>query len=102
MRRSLYLWSKAKLRLLGEAKILVVLGSEMFSAKESGINGPCPGTDHGSSATQRGQNDRNPRIVDVSHSGSKFDYGNQRSDNRRPEANEEKYAGAGCNHQWNR
>ena len=72
-------------------------GLNMFSAEKAGINRPCPWPDHGSGATQRCQDNRNPRIIDVSHGDPKFDNRNQRSDNWRPEANEEKYAAAARN-----
>jgi hypothetical protein len=37
----------------------------------------------------------------VDHGNPKLDHGNQRSHERGPEANQEKYAGAGANNLWN-
>lgn len=72
----------------------LVSGLDMFSTEKAGINRPCPRPDHGSGASQRCQDDRNPRVIDVSHSDPNFDYCNQSSYNWCPEANEEKYAAA--------
>jgi hypothetical protein len=86
----------------GANRMFVSLRFDVSSAEESGVNGPCSGPDHCSSTTEGGQNDRNPRVVQASDSNPNFEYGNQRSNNWCPEANEKKYGGASRNHQWNR
>src|ERR1035438_6198465 len=79
-----------------------VLGFDMLSAEESGINGPCARPDHCGGAAERRQDDRNPRVTDVAHSDPQFDHGNQRSHDWGPEANEKEYPREGTNNLRNR
>lgn len=73
----------------------------MFSAEESGINGPCSRPDHCGGATERCQDDRNPWVTDLGQGNPDLDRGNQRSHNGRPEADKEKYSGEASNDLWN-
>jgi hypothetical protein len=70
-----------------------VLCRKVFSAEETGIERPCPGTYHRGGNTEGRQDDRNPRVTGMVQDDPQFDYGDQRSHDRRPEAYKEKDAG---------
>jgi hypothetical protein len=69
---------------------VIVLGFDMFSAEESGIDGPCSRPDHCGCAAQCCQDDRNPRVTRLRHRNPNLDHGNQRSHEGRPESDKEK------------
>jgi len=74
------------------------LGFDVLPAEKTGIDGPCAWPDHGRRSAESRQHDRNPGITDVARSNPQLDDGDQRSRYRCPQADEQKYPGAGCNH----
>ena len=73
----------------------------MLSAKEPGINGPCPWSDHCGSGTQGCQDNRNPRVAGVGRGNPKLSHGYERSYDWSPETNKKKYSGEAGNDLWN-
>jgi hypothetical protein len=72
----------------------VFLTCEMFSAEEPCIDGPCARPDHCESGAKRRKNDAHPGIACVEeNSDGQLNDGNDGSNDRSPQAYEEKYSG---------
>src|SRR5215471_6171762 len=95
---------RSRANTFGGRQCCIVLGFDVFSAKEPCIDRPRTGPDHRCSCAESSHYYWNPGIPDVSYGDPQLDYCDQTSHDRRPEADEEQDANARTHdlrdHRW--